>query len=305
MQRVPTHQAPLRSTPFVNPRLATLGIEVMTLEELRARVSPDYFLVPERVSFFLIMLNNAGKGSHVVDFHEFMIKPGSLLIVRPGQIQHWNLTNELDGYLLLIDPVALSNKHSVTSLHHNLIDELSDCGGILDLSTTFHEAISKEMKSLYLENISFNVRKEVTSLDIDLCRSMLAVLLLRISRFHRETVKSSELKTGTNKIVRMFIQMLDIHLNERPTLQDLADKLGYSVSTINRACLAVAGQSGKQLIDARILLEAKRCLVHSGDSPSQIGQYLGFTEATNFFKFFSRLEGCSPNVFRRNHSIQR
>ena len=44
-------------------------------------------------------------------------------------------------------------------------------------------------------------------------------------------------------------------------------------------------------------------LVHSNASSVAIGAQLGFTEPTNFLKFFRRLVGETPEAFRRSHRL--
>jgi len=61
------------------------------------------------------------------------------------------------------------------------------------------------------------------------------------------------------------------------------------------------GKTPKQLIDERILLEAKRLLVHSNDPGKIIGLSLGFDEPTNFNKFFKKHTGKTPSEFRASY----
>ena len=79
---------------------------------------------------------------------------------------------------------------------------------------------------------------------------------------------------------------------------DYARRLGYSESTLSRACVAAVGHTAKRAIDLRLVLEAKRLLVHSQATVVQISHQLGFSEPTNFVKFFRRLAGRTPQQFR-------
>lgn len=85
---------------------------------------------------------------------------------------------------------------------------------------------------------------------------------------------------------------------------DNAARLGYSESTLSRACLAAVGRSAKQVIDRRVALEAARQWVPSQLSVAEIGHGLGFTEATNFAKFFGRMNGLSSQAFRQTVEMQ-
>nr|WP_280714772.1 helix-turn-helix domain-containing protein [Kitasatospora sp. MAP5-34] len=63
--------------------------------------------------------------------------------------------------------------------------------------------------------------------------------------------------------------------------------------------MAATGRSAKQLADARVALQAQRLLAHTDLPVAAIGRALGFTEATNFGKFFARETGRTPGGFRR------
>lgn len=52
------------------------------------------------------------------------------------------------------------------------------------------------------------------------------------------------------------------------------------------------------LIDARILLEAKRLLVFTTRSVADIGSELGFDDPSNFSSFFRQSAGTTPKAFR-------
>ena len=85
---------------------------------------------------------------------------------------------------------------------------------------------------------------------------------------------------------------------------DYASHLGYTEKSLARAVTASMGITAKTFIAARIVLEAKRLLVHTDLAVSTIGDRLGFDEPTNFSKFFKREEACTPAEFRRRQSAR-
>jgi len=60
-----------------------------------------------------------------------------------------------------------------------------------------------------------------------------------------------------------------------------------------------AGQSAQALVHQRQLLEAKRLLVYSSMTLSQIADALQFSEPAYFSRFFKRLTGQTPSAFRQ------
>ena len=64
------------------------------------------------------------------------------------------------------------------------------------------------------------------------------------------------------------------------------------------------GINAKAHIDRRVALEAKRLLVHTNHSVESIAARLGFSESTNFVKFFKRVESLTPSSFRRTFELE-
>lgn len=77
-----------------------------------------------------------------------------------------------------------------------------------------------------------------------------------------------------------------------------AGELGTSAKTISRAAAGLGYPSPKEFIDERVTLEAKRLLVDTDESIAGVGRRLGFSEATNFTKYFIRTTGRLPHDFR-------
>ena len=55
---------------------------------------------PHRHDFHLVVIFTKGHGTHVIDFNTFEIKPGSVFVLQPGQMHHWILSKDIDGYIL-------------------------------------------------------------------------------------------------------------------------------------------------------------------------------------------------------------
>lgn len=95
-----------------------------------------------------------------------------------------------------------------------------------------------------------------------------------------------------------FRSAVESGLGSSRSVRDLVAGLGFSERTVDRACRSVTGLSAKGVLDDRLVLEAKRLLVHTERPVSGVGAALGFSEATNFNKFFARQAGELPSQFR-------
>ena len=88
-------------------------------------------------------------------------------------------------------------------------------------------------------------------------------------------------------------------------MEDYARGLGYSSRTLSRVTITGDGVAGKDFLDRRIILEAKRLLAHSEQSAAQIATQVGFSSATNFAKHFRQRVGVSPIASRADVRVQR
>jgi AraC-like DNA-binding protein len=58
------------------------------------------------------------------------------------------------------------------------------------------------------------------------------------------------------------------------------------------------GKTIRELINERTLSEAKILLKHTNKQASEIAYELGFLEAASFNRFFKKLTGITPLIFR-------
>ncbi|MDE2082468.1 MAG: helix-turn-helix domain-containing protein [Burkholderiales bacterium] len=289
----------LRETAFSNRRLARLGVEVMTLESLWRRVPRQKMARPERVDFFMLLLVERGRGTHMVDFTAFPLQSRSLVFVQPGQVQQWNPHTGLKGLMLMVDPPVMNPDTTRSALQHTLAREWQSWPVNARLPASAEPAVRQWFIQLTEEVARF----DDTELSIAMMRSLMSCLLLQVARIHSQAAVSVDRQQhNAPALLRLLRSAIEDHLRARPTVQVLASELGYSVSTLNRACLATEGRSAKAVIDHRVALEAKRLLVHSRDAAGQIGVSLGFSEPTNFLKFFKRVVGCTPDAFRQKYT---
>lgn len=295
LERMARRPAPLQELHFHNPRLARAGVEVLALGELLRRLSPGLLAGPQRVDFHHLLLVQEGRTRHMIDFVEHELRPGSVLLVRPGQVQQWRLKQGVQGQLVLISSEALAPSVA----RHDVDMRLLALGEWPPVSRpspgVFVEAVA-DVSRLAADVARFGG----TGVEAAIVRHELLTLLLRLARELRGAGRGAKTSREA-EIHALFVKELEAGYTRRLSVLDYARRLGFSESTLSRACVAAAGRTAKEVIDDRVTLEAKRLLVHSQGTAAQIGHQLGFTEPTNFLKFFKRTAGCTPMDFRNIH----
>ena len=74
---------------------------------------------------------------------------------------------------------------------------------------------------------------------------------------------------------------------------------GLSASHLRSKLRHATGRSLRQLLRERVLLEAKRELLHSELSVAEIARHCGYDDPSHFGRVFRRETGCAPLHYRR------
>ncbi|WP_020559825.1 helix-turn-helix domain-containing protein [Thiofilum flexile] len=109
----------------------------------------------------------------------------------------------------------------------------------------------------------------------------------------------SEYENNSKQLGFKFRSLLDKHYRSQWSVQDYANALYVSPSTLNRLCTKHLGMTAKALIQNRLLLEIKRRLIYTTDSLDNIALTLGFKDSAYFSRFFKNLQGISPSLYRQ------
>ena len=242
---------------------------------LREMLVDEWFRSARLLRQHMLMLVTVGHGHHEIDFRALACRPGTLLWATPGQAVRLGGQPGLDAIVVCWDPSA------VTDVPAGLR------GGYWQLAGEDEDAVINEVSQLVVDC----QRHSSGTLAAELLRHQLTVLLLRIA-----LLPAGE--PAGNGAYEPFRAAVEEHYARTRRVEEYAERMGYSVRTITRACLAATGRSAKQVIDDRVTLEAKRLLAATDTPIADIGRMLGFPEPTNFGRFFHREVGTSPGAFR-------
>ena len=83
---------------------------------------------------------------------------------------------------------------------------------------------------------------------------------------------------------------------------DYAAQLCVSAERLRQACVGNAGSSPLAVLNGRRLLEAKRGLLYTNMSVSQVADSCGFEDPAYFSRFFARETGEAPRSYRLSRS---
>ncbi len=258
-----------------------LDIEILTAEQLRARVASVAHRGFERIDFQCFVFVRSGSYAHVVDFATYELRAGACLLIGPGQVHRFGSSSDWDGWILIVGTHLIPDFVQDLPTHVRIPPEHLDAVAELFDRMMADAALAAERVRLG-QLLALQASVLVGRLALGAAGSQTQRLV--------DPVLLARYKDYRAAVEREFRQC---HL-----VAPYAHRLGYSPKSLNRACRAAADVPAKRVIVDRIVLEAKRILARTSDPVEAVGRELGFDEATNFVKFFRRETGTTPTAFR-------
>jgi AraC-like DNA-binding protein len=272
---------------YFNASVPEAGAEVTDFAAVTAGLPDDVLRRPRRLAYHEIWVFTAGAGLAMIDFEFITCEPGTVLHVRPGQVRQ--APSPVDGAGVEATIVLFAEEFPA-----HTTDVLSYLrAGPNAIHTGLPVALRSSMQEVrraYSEPHSDRRARDVLKL-------LLAVFVLRLAQYTPADASDERdlYERFTAELERSFatIRSADVY----------ASRLGYTAKTLTRACRIATGKTAKRLIDERVALEAKRLLADTRLTAAQIGTRLGFSEPTNFAKFFARVVGSTTREFRRRYRL--
>jgi AraC family transcriptional regulator, transcriptional activator of pobA len=254
---------------------------------------PDYLkrVEPHKHTYYEIIFIVAGKGRHIIDFTEYPFKGPCLFLLQPGHVHQIIKFSQTKGYVVKFSESFLEVSNGVENAH--LKNEVFDN---IQAKPVVHP--DKAMFAT-LEELVMQMRKEYKRTG-DLSRriliSYLTIFLLQIAK-----AKGCDTDIRVNPRValfRNFKKLVEECYAREHSVEFYANALHSTVRSLNTLVRENAGRTAKELINDRILLEAKRLLYNGSWTIKEIAFQIGFDDPAYFSRFFSKQAGVSALSFR-------
>lgn len=268
----------------------------VAVHDLNVLLKNDVFIPkkPHRHSFYQVLFIEKGRGLHRIDFKNFSIDSPVVFFLSPGQVHNLVFDNtDVEGYMI--------------NFSEDYFNEFLARKGFIDELCLFKR--NGEIKPInpglelpefrrIIENIALTYFKK-PQYWFEKIRVMLLEFFY-LTACDLEKVKSEENLKSNQHILKRFEDLIEKHFSEWHHPQVYANELAITANYLNAKCKASSGKTAGQWIRARLILEAKRLLVNSDLSISEISYQLNFEDNSYFTKFFKSGTGISPSDFRQN-----
>ncbi|WP_281925567.1 AraC family transcriptional regulator [Flavobacterium collinsii] len=258
---------------------------------------------PHIHSFYQIIWFKKGNGTHYVDFKGYDVVENAFFFIAKNQVHYFDNNTDYQGILIHFNESFLVQKDSEVDffLKYNLFNspyqQPSCCVNQPIFEQTLNEYIVLIKKELQNNN---EFGKE------ELLRTYLKAILIQVQRRKIElenNIDDTPFIVNEKRIQLIkFVNLIDENYNKGLSVSEYAQLMNISTRTLSEMISKNLNKTPSQLIYERIILEAKRLLLHSDLNVNQIGYRLGFDDPSYFVKYFKKHTNISPLEFRKSIS---
>lgn len=290
----------------------TKGIPVLRIGDFKEEALRPYFYAnnmqdhlvknasllhtPHKHDFYLCVIFTKGSGIHEIDFTTYTISSGSVFFLKPGQTHSWSFTEAVEGYIVFhtqeFYELYFADKklasYSFYYLHNNTSSKQLTQNQLKDILPYF--------EGIYAEFKGDNWFKK------DKILSFLNIIYTEFSRwFIHDKHFKLERSLSYLTILENLEGLIETYYMEEKQPSYYADRLHVSTKHLNRVVQDTLGITTSALISNRVILEAKRLMVNSTNTLSDISLLLGYEDYAYFSRVFKRNTGVSPLQFKQKY----
>ena len=252
--------------------------------------SHSFIEEPHRHDSYLMVFFTHGSGIHEIDFDQFEIKKGSLFVLQPGQMHHWSLSDDIEGFVIIFSQELYNlyfgqkniNDYNFYHSIHNRPEMLFEAEEIAKILPYF--------KLLTEEN------RQQNNFQLDKMLNLLDCIHIEVARKYHETY--SHQTHSYNIKINTFEKLLEQHFKEEKSPSFYADKLNITLKHLNRICNEILQKTATEVIMDRVILEIKRMLIDKQLAVNEVASAIGYDDYSYFSRVFKKQTGVSPTAFR-------
>jgi AraC family transcriptional activator of pobA len=136
-------------------------------------------------------------------------------------------------------------------------------------------------------------------------RALVALIAIEVVRLAASRARSGAVTLSrADARVERLRKLIDEHFRKERLVSFYAGKLAMTADRLNDHVKRATGVTVGHLIRQRVLTEAKRQLVFTGQAIHEIAYDLAFSDPSHFTRFFRKQTGTTPQAFREGRGGQ-
>lgn len=254
--------------------------------------------VPHRHDYYTVLFVSRARGKHFIDYKAFEFGTNELHLISPGQVHQVVLLQKPEGTVISFSKDFLARNNISEDFISNLklFSDFGDTPPIIldDQTMKLMKDLEKKMQAIQLESINYKER---------VLGAYLQIFLIYCNNSRMVNKKQLDEEGRSICVFRDFKNLVERNYRKWHKLSEYANEIHLTAKYLSQLVKSVSGRTAKQMIQDRIVLEAKRQLLYSNHNINEIAFELGFSEAEHFSAFFKKCQGVSPKAYRAQNKI--
>ncbi|PKK36785.1 AraC family transcriptional regulator [Siphonobacter sp. SORGH_AS_0500] len=245
-----------------------------------------------QLSFYEIIFITAGSGTFLLDEYKMPLYPQTIIFTSPGQLRRWEIETEVKGYSLFFekDFLHLFFSDELFLYRFQYFSQYSHPTNMQIGETSFEKCLE----------LLYEIEREFEQIQNDsnhLIRSILYQLLVILNRYYA-SVYNIQRDTYVHADFYRFRSLLEKRFLQDHTVEAYTQMLHVSPGFLNKICRQFSGLSALQMIHCKLISEIKKRL-YQNKSIKEICFEFGFSDPSNFNRFFKKLTNTTPQQYRK------
>jgi AraC family transcriptional regulator, transcriptional activator of pobA len=275
--------------------LRTRGSSVHSIQEGIRQIDFDAEQ-PHRHDFYQLLWFERGVGRYQVDFVERDLEDHSLHFVTPGHVHWYQIDPACAGLVIVLsEQFFLTNEdnrqllRSLALFVNNLYFQPLAIGRE---EVTRFSALAQQILAAKQTKAPFKSEIIRTHIQLFLLYALRAIA----SQHQPQVIRGPQLRQ--TQLVLAFWDLVEQHFTRLHSVAEYAAELAITPNYLNEIVKEQTARNAGAIIQARLVLEAKRLAYFTELTSQEIATRLGFADPAYFSRFFKQQSGQTLSQFR-------
>lgn len=261
----------------------------------KVRLEKEYAFPFDLYRQWMLFFVEDGTCSLRIDGTDYQLEAGSIFFIQPGQSCQWG-----DGP---VNCVMCETAFSVSSEHMDFFvgKVFSSTEKTQRLATDLFQSGAKLF--YWNEDIccgsGMSMFPDTKHTDLYEIKLKMQLLLNTLYAQYSQEDNSHSLKkqASDQDLVHLAVSYMKKHLSDTVYIQEIADEIGISASTLKKVFSDKCGCSVMQYF-ANLRIEQAKSLLQGGMSVNEAADAMGFSSASYFSRWFKKETGIAPVQYK-------
>ncbi|MGV8019154.1 MAG: helix-turn-helix domain-containing protein [Ignavibacteria bacterium] len=264
----------------------TTPFNIFQLTEETVKEVEKFPPVPHRHDHEELIILTEGNAEHFVDFKKEKVSAPSVIYVAQCRVHKFVPQSGARGWVIRFKAGFIpESKFHYYSCFIDNVEYMINPGYCLDNIKTLCELMKSEL--------------DLKPPDFNTIRHLIEALISKLETLGLNKLLPEENRNNYRAVTfKNFLKILEDNFRRPVGVEFYAEKLNMSIRNLNIICRELINKSVRELIETRKLIEARRLLLNTEKSVSEIGFELGYTEKSYFTRVFRGKTGSTPSQYR-------